>query len=32
MPTDKPTLDDVICFLVLVALIATLLFLPAILL
>ena len=29
MPTDKPTLDDIIGFLALVALIATLLFLPA---
>ena len=29
MPTDKPTLDDLIGFLTLVALIATLLFLPA---
>ena len=27
--TDKPTLDDIIGFLILVALIATLLFLPA---
>lgn len=27
--TDKPTLDDLIGFLILVALIATLLFLPA---
>lgn len=31
MLTDKPTLDDLIGFIILVALIATLLFLPAIL-
>ena len=29
MPTDKPTVDDLLAFAVLVALIATLLFLPA---
>lgn len=31
MPTNKPTLDDIIGFFILVALIATLLFLPAVL-
>ena len=31
MPTNKPTLDDLVGFLVLVALIATLIFLPAVL-
>ena len=29
MTTDKPTLDDLVGFLILVALVATLLFLPA---